>query len=61
MYARPTLTGLDVYALGIALNTVRANADALAADLDANREPVSHCQLGDPHFIEQNVDASGET
>ena len=61
MYARPTLTGLDVYALGIALNTVRANADALAADLDTNREPVSHCQLGDPHFIEQDVDASGET
>ena len=61
MYARPTLTGLDVYALGIALNAVRTNADALAADLNANREPVSHCQPGDPHFIEQDVDASGET
>ena len=61
MYTRSALSSLDVHALRVALYTMRPDAYTLAADLNANREPVSHCQLGDPHFIEQDVDASGET
>lgn len=40
VYARPSFASLDMYTFGIALDTLRTNVDALAADLDTNREPV---------------------